>query len=380
MRSCCRRVAGSTRSACGSRSTSPTSTTTARSSRPCRCTAIASASRCGEPALVIEAEAGAFARWGLRVGDVVEIRETTRDADVPAGTARSGWSPRRSATSATCRRVRSRSWQAVSLVCCEDTRRTGRLLQHAGIRVERLAVLNDHTEFRRIPEVLDELGDGRDVAVVTDAGTPGISDPGERVVGRRVDAGGTRLGGARPGRRRSWHWSISGLPTDPVRVRGLPAPQRARPGRTARRDRRRDDARRALRGAAPDRADARRSPDGVRRRPARRGVPRTHQAVRARSTAAPSATSTSATREASTSSSSRVRPSRSTPPDDDASAMHRGDPRRTRRRRDQKDASPRSADASASPRKRCTRSPSRIAEPAERVGERRSPVPSIRST
>jgi 16S rRNA (cytidine1402-2'-O)-methyltransferase len=70
----------------------------------------------------------------------------------------------------------------VQLVCCEDTRRTGRLLQHAGIRAERLAVCNEHTEFGLIDNVLDVLAGGGDVAVVSDAGSPGISDPGERLV------------------------------------------------------------------------------------------------------------------------------------------------------------------------------------------------------
>lgn len=76
-----------------------------------------------------------------------------------------------------------------TLVCCEDTRRTGRLLQHAGVRAQRLAVANEHTELSRISEVLEVLGDGGDVAVVTDAGTPGISDPGERLVRAALDAG-----------------------------------------------------------------------------------------------------------------------------------------------------------------------------------------------
>ena len=75
------------------------------------------------------------------------------------------------------------------LVCCEDTRRTGRLLQHAGVTASRLAVCNEHTELARVREVLDVLGDGRDVAVVTDAGMPGISDPGERLVRAVLDAG-----------------------------------------------------------------------------------------------------------------------------------------------------------------------------------------------
>ena len=76
-----------------------------------------------------------------------------------------------------------------ALICCEDTRRTGRLLQHAGVRGARLAVCNEHTERARIAEVLDVLGDGGDVVVVSDAGTPGISDPGEWLVRAVLDAG-----------------------------------------------------------------------------------------------------------------------------------------------------------------------------------------------
>jgi 16S rRNA (cytidine1402-2'-O)-methyltransferase len=77
----------------------------------------------------------------------------------------------------------------VGLICCEDTRRTGLLLQHAGLRAERLAVCNDHTELDRVADALSVLGDGRDVAIVSDAGTPGISDPGERIVRAAIDAG-----------------------------------------------------------------------------------------------------------------------------------------------------------------------------------------------
>jgi len=78
-----------------------------------------------------------------------------------------------------------------ALICCEDTRRTGRLLLHAGIAGSRLAVCNEHTEAARVGEVLEVLGDGGNVAVVTDAGTPGISDPGERLVQAVLDAGFT---------------------------------------------------------------------------------------------------------------------------------------------------------------------------------------------
>jgi len=68
------------------------------------------------------------------------------------------------------------------VVACEDSRRTGRLLQHAGIRARELLVVNDHNEAQRVEEVLGRLARGQRVAVVTDAGMPGISDPGERLV------------------------------------------------------------------------------------------------------------------------------------------------------------------------------------------------------
>ncbi len=79
--------------------------------------------------------------------------------------------------------------RTATLICCEDTRRTGRLLQHAGVPAPRLAVCNEHTEPARIADVLATLGEGGDVAVVTDAGSPGISDPGERLVRAVIDAG-----------------------------------------------------------------------------------------------------------------------------------------------------------------------------------------------
>src|SRR5947207_4329492 len=75
-------------------------------------------------------------------------------------------------------------------ICCEDSRRTGRLLAHAGVeRRSPLLVVNDHTEATRIGDVLARLERGERVAVVTDAGTPGISDPGERLVRAAVTAG-----------------------------------------------------------------------------------------------------------------------------------------------------------------------------------------------
>ena len=76
-------------------------------------------------------------------------------------------------------------------ICCEDTRRTGRLLQHAGIARPPLVVVNDHTEAREVARVLARLDRGERVAVVSDAGMPGISDPGERLVAAAANAGHT---------------------------------------------------------------------------------------------------------------------------------------------------------------------------------------------
>src|SRR4051794_41794458 len=87
---------------------------------------------------------------------------------------------------------------SASLICCEDTRRTGRLLQHAGIHAERLRTVNDHTEVRAIADVLRRIAAGERVAVVTDAGMPGISDPGERLLRAPGDGGGGGGGGAGP--------------------------------------------------------------------------------------------------------------------------------------------------------------------------------------
>ncbi len=79
--------------------------------------------------------------------------------------------------------------RACALICCEDTRHSGKLFSHAGISGVRLAVANEHTEMARADEVLGLLAAGSDVAVVTDAGTPGISDPGARLVRAAVDGG-----------------------------------------------------------------------------------------------------------------------------------------------------------------------------------------------
>lgn len=70
--------------------------------------------------------------------------------------------------------------RAVSLVVAEDTRHTGRLLAHLGIKVPLLS-FHEHNRVARIPRILAALDQG-DVAIVTDAGTPSVSDPGQDLV------------------------------------------------------------------------------------------------------------------------------------------------------------------------------------------------------
>lgn len=75
-------------------------------------------------------------------------------------------------------------------IACEDTRRTRQLLTHAGIPGGgRLISVNDHNEAAQIRTVLTRLDAGQKVAVVSDAGMPAISDPGQRLVAAVVAAG-----------------------------------------------------------------------------------------------------------------------------------------------------------------------------------------------
>ena len=75
------------------------------------------------------------------------------------------------------------------VIACEDTRRTRQLLAHSGIKTPRLVVVNDHTEAARVRDVIGLLDAGSRIAVITDAGTPGISDPGVRLVAAAAAAG-----------------------------------------------------------------------------------------------------------------------------------------------------------------------------------------------
>ncbi len=79
---------------------------------------------------------------------------------------------------------------AADVIACEDTRRVRQLLTHCGISARgRLITVNDHTEAGAVPGVLERLEAGETVAVVSDAGMPGISDPGEQLVSAAAAAG-----------------------------------------------------------------------------------------------------------------------------------------------------------------------------------------------
>ncbi len=78
--------------------------------------------------------------------------------------------------------------RAVDIVLAEDTRRTGTLLKHFGIE-SRLISAHEHNEAARSRLVVELLGEGKDVALVSDAGTPLLSDPGARLVRSALDAG-----------------------------------------------------------------------------------------------------------------------------------------------------------------------------------------------
>ncbi len=79
--------------------------------------------------------------------------------------------------------------RAARVICCEDTRHSGTLLKRIGASPERLIVTNDHTEHDAITDVMSLLSEHAVVAVISDAGTPAISDPGQRLVAAAVRAG-----------------------------------------------------------------------------------------------------------------------------------------------------------------------------------------------
>ena len=100
----------------------------------------------------------------------------------------------------------------ISLIAAEDTRLTRKLLTHYNISTS-IVSYYEHNSFARIPKIIDHLNTGKDVAVVTDAGTPGISDPAYKLIRAAIEIG-SRIE-AIPGPSASiTALTASGLPTD----------------------------------------------------------------------------------------------------------------------------------------------------------------------
>ena len=107
----------------------------------------------------------------------------------------------------------------VDLIACEDTRRIAPLLAAHAIRTPTLSYF-EHNEERRAPELVERMRRGARVALVTDAGTPGISDPGFKVVRETLEAG-IRVGSSPGPSAVVAALSIAGLPTDRFTFEGF---------------------------------------------------------------------------------------------------------------------------------------------------------------
>lgn len=120
-----------------------------------------------------------------------------------------------------------RTLAETDLIACEDTRRTGRLLAAHRIKTPTISYY-EHNEARRTAELIERLEGGASIAVVTDAGTPAISDPGFRLV-RAAHEAGIRVAAVPGPSAAIAALSVAGLPTDRFTFEGfLPSRDAAR--------------------------------------------------------------------------------------------------------------------------------------------------------
>jgi 16S rRNA (cytidine1402-2'-O)-methyltransferase len=113
--------------------------------------------------------------------------------------------------------------QQVDLIACEDTRHTQKLLNHFEIKTP-MQSYHEHNEAARAKELVERIAAGGRIALVSDAGMPGISDPGERVIRAAVDRGLNVV--AIPGASALISALVaSGLPTDSFRFIGFLPPR-----------------------------------------------------------------------------------------------------------------------------------------------------------
>ncbi|MDH3848148.1 MAG: 16S rRNA (cytidine(1402)-2'-O)-methyltransferase, partial [Gammaproteobacteria bacterium] len=113
----------------------------------------------------------------------------------------------------------------VDLVAAEDTRHTGRLLSHLGLKTRQFA-LHEHNEARAAQVLIEQLKDGKSVALVSDAGTPLVSDPGYRLV-QAAHAHGIAVSPLPGPSAVTAALSVSGLPTDRFGFEGFPPAKQA---------------------------------------------------------------------------------------------------------------------------------------------------------
>jgi 16S rRNA (cytidine1402-2'-O)-methyltransferase len=120
-----------------------------------------------------------------------------------------------------------RAMAEADLIACEDTRRTGRMLAEYSIPTPTLSYF-EHNEERRVPELIERMLGGATIALVTDAGTPAISDPGFRLV-RAAHEAGVKVAPIPGASAALTALSAAGLPTDRFSFEGfLPARDSAR--------------------------------------------------------------------------------------------------------------------------------------------------------
>jgi 16S rRNA (cytidine1402-2'-O)-methyltransferase len=120
-----------------------------------------------------------------------------------------------------------RTLEAVNLIACEDTRRTGQLLARHQIHTPTVSHY-EHNEERRVPELIERLKAGEKIALVTDAGTPAVSDPGFRLVRAALEAN-VRVAAVPGPSAAIAAISIAGIPTDRFTFEGfVPARDAAR--------------------------------------------------------------------------------------------------------------------------------------------------------
>ncbi|MCX6811295.1 MAG: 16S rRNA (cytidine(1402)-2'-O)-methyltransferase, partial [Candidatus Berkelbacteria bacterium] len=108
----------------------------------------------------------------------------------------------------------------VDLVACEDTRVTGRLLFGLGIK-KHLFSFHQHSKEFKITDLINKLDRGTNIALVTDSGTPGISDPGAKLVKRVLDYGKIKVVSIPGPSALSAALSISGAPSKKILFLGF---------------------------------------------------------------------------------------------------------------------------------------------------------------